>query len=359
MGNIGEPMTNPTVPPVGTAGTGYATTINAFLTEVKQRLEDPVPLSSVSITALDMANSPIQNVEYLSFAETAILPDEPAGSIWFYDGEFYMITSTGSVKVTDGLTLNVAANGGITGDYGGGNPAQLRFIDVDETYFFYDDFAGGAWARAWARSFDVASGATGANRVRIQFAGGADYDMTLPAVLPADQSLLQMSTAGVVTASNTIAEPITATDFRYTTDQAVYFPGSAFNNITAGSHTEIVAASGARVGWTINSTSERLWLPLPTRVGDVITNYTVFWDKQTASPNQVKSQIWRREIASTSLESIQGVEGTFGGAAGYRTTGDNTMNVTVLDGYVYYITVWAPDAIGDRLLGAALTTTRP
>lgn len=205
MGDIGTPMTSGTVPAVGTSGTGYATTINAFLTEAKGRLEAKVPFSSLLVGTLDMANNAIQNVSNLLLYPGSGVPSTPTGSIQRYNNDLYWVSASGAVQITSGASLNSAGIGGITGDYGGANPAQFRFVDVDQTYYAYDDFGGAAWAYIQGRGMQITAGLTSLVRVRIQWAGSSSYDITLPASLPASQSLMQMDASGNVTASNTLA----------------------------------------------------------------------------------------------------------------------------------------------------------
>jgi hypothetical protein len=209
MGDIGSVMTDRTIPAVGSSGTAYATSITAFLTEVRQRLEDSIPLSSLEMSALDMANNEITNVNYLRLYEQDDAPTTPVGSLQRYGDNLYWISASGAVQLTDGADINVAGTGGITGDYGLG-PEQLRYVDADSTFYAYADFAGGEWARVWARSFDVAGDATGTERIRITWAGtGSSYTLTLPAAVPAALSLLQMDTSGNVLASNAAVTAIT------------------------------------------------------------------------------------------------------------------------------------------------------
>lgn len=326
MGNIGEPMTYPTVPPVGTTGTSYASTINEFLGEVKQRLEDPVPLSSINIETLDMANSPVQNVEYLSFSESAELPEEPAGSIWFYDGEFYMVTSTGAVQITDGLTLNIAGVGGITGDYGGANPAQLRFVDADQEYYFYDNYGTGAWGRAWARTFDVAGGATSANRVRLAYAGTVDQTITLPAVA-ADagaQSLITTDGTGALAFATAQA------NLYFTEDQTATIPATHWFQ-PAATHTP------AHNMWVVAAGATYIWAPIQLPVGALVTAIRVKAQKNTSGSDT---------IGATTIRSLNGTDSAPTGtvslsnadnAPGDVTLDSGAMEMPIEATYAYHI----------------------
>lgn len=202
MSTIGDPMTS-TIPAVGNSGTAYATDVNTFLAEVQTRLETPLAMSSLLATELDMANNPVTNAEYvLLYPNTGTIP---TSSLFSSDGNLWWQSSSGPAQLTVGSTLNAAALGGITGDYGGANPAQLRYVDADTIYYFYDSFAGLAWAGIKALTVDIAAGSTSTFRARLAFGGAASYTLTLPAAVPAVTSLVQMSNAGALTASNALA----------------------------------------------------------------------------------------------------------------------------------------------------------
>jgi hypothetical protein len=265
MGNIGDPMTSGTIPAVGTAGTGYASTINAFLTEVKQRLEAKVPLSSVLISTLDMANNAIQNVSTLSLYPQSSTPSAPTNSLQSFGGNLYWVSTSGAVKITDGTTINAAGIGGITGDYGGSNPAQFRFVDASQTYFAYDDFGAGAWARLQGLTMDIAGGATSLVRIRLAWAGAGSYTWTFPASLPATQKLLQISAAGAVTASGVLA-----------TDESITLSGTGrvlTGNRSVACGFELVSSvSGGTLGvshpsdlptWTTSGASVTFYVAIP------------------------------------------------------------------------------------------------
>lgn len=203
MANIGDPVTQP-IPTVGTTGTAYATQINAFLTEVKTRFEAKIPMASILIGTLDMTNNGITNAQYLKLQAQAASPTSPTGSLQNFGGDLFWISPIGPFQITVGGALNAAALAGITGDYGGANPAQFRFVDVDQEYYAYDDFAGGAWAYITALGMDIRGGATSAFRARTLYAGTVNYTTTLPPTLPGSQVLMQWTAAGQQTLSNTL-----------------------------------------------------------------------------------------------------------------------------------------------------------
>src|SRR5688572_8381206 len=102
---IGDPITQP-IPPVGTSGTQYATEVNEFLEEVKERLEDQIPVSALLPGPLDMLNNPIDNVQYVHLYEQGVTPVTPSGSLQRFNGDLWWISLSGAVQITDGAAVN-------------------------------------------------------------------------------------------------------------------------------------------------------------------------------------------------------------------------------------------------------------
>lgn len=201
---IGDDIVPP-IPAVGTSGTSYASQLVAFLQEVKSRLEAPVPLTSILVSLLDMANNAIANLQYASFYEQDDAPTTPIGSLQNYQGNLWWVSDAGAAQLTSGNSLNAASIGGIDGDYGGVNPASFRFSDADEAYYAYDDFGALEWAHMGARTFDVYGDIDSTTRVRVSAASGTDnYTITFADALPASQVLVQMEADGDLVYSNTL-----------------------------------------------------------------------------------------------------------------------------------------------------------
>lgn len=202
MGNIGSPMPG-SIPAVGTPGTGYAVSLDTFLTEVKARLESDVPLASLQAGTFDLSNNPVVNVEYLGLYTQLATPTTPVGSLQSFGGDLWWINTGGAVQITSGTTINSAAVKGLTGDYGTG-AEQLRYITANTEYYTYSNFGTGTYAYLWTRGLDIAGAATGSNRVRVLNSGG-NYTLTLPTAVPGSTSLVQMDNSGNLTATNTLA----------------------------------------------------------------------------------------------------------------------------------------------------------
>lgn len=316
MPNIGDPM-DP-IPAVGSSGTAYATEINEFLTEVKDRLEAEVPRSSLADGNLDMNSYPVQNASYLGLENQVSAPTTPSNSFQAYGGDVYWINTGGAVQLTSGTSLNTALLGGITGDYGGANPAQFRFVDADQEFYAYDDYAGGAWARVWAKNFDIAAGASSSNRVRLAYATAASYTLTLPAT-PVSDAVLQMNSSGTVTASNTLTQNLTVPDLKLSSNREMAIPSSMW--VDSGStHTKSIPA-----GWTLANNITPIVVPVPLDAGDQIVSIVVYCNKSSSAANTVSARVDEYNTA--------GVQTTAIGSAGVTATG--LQPITISSGLPY------------------------
>jgi hypothetical protein len=201
---IGDPITEP-IPAVGEAGTGYATKLVNFISEVKTRLESQVPLTSLLAGLFDLSNNAVANASYVSLYEQVSVPSTPVGSLQRYGGEVYYVSPSGAVRITNGGVLDIAATGGITGDYAA--PAEFKYVLADTEFYAYSNQTAGPkeWAYVGARAFDIYGTLTSTTRVRIAWAGGSSYTLTLPTAVPGAQALVHMSAAGQLTASNSLA----------------------------------------------------------------------------------------------------------------------------------------------------------
>lgn len=197
------------VPSVGSASWGGP--LNNILTELINRTSTPVPLTSLSGGNFDLNNTYIDDIKYVKFQDQT--PTSPAaspiGRIEYYNNNFYMVTASGAIQVTSGAGLNFTAVGGIGGDYGGANPASVRFVDASTRYDFYDDYAGAIWAYIRGRGVDIAAGATSAQYARIAYGGAGTLTFTLPPTIPGSaDSMLQIDSTGAIT-HNTASNPVT------------------------------------------------------------------------------------------------------------------------------------------------------
>jgi hypothetical protein len=130
------------------------------------------------------------------------------------DSELHFLdASARNIKITNAGVLNVSIVGGIGGDYSSVG-ALFSFDDATDSYWAQQQGSPRPWARLRVGDVDIyQTAASITNRVRLKSpaALGASYDVTWPAAVPGSTSAMQMSSAGVLTVSNTFANAITLT----------------------------------------------------------------------------------------------------------------------------------------------------
>lgn len=300
-----------------------------------------------------------------------------AGALFLSDGtsgttanELYWRTTGGTnVQLTSGASLNVTAFvGGIGGDYSSIS-ALVDYDDASDTYRFRQQTSAGVRQFAKMSAADVrlfeyfAAGASPvpSNSVTLKSpaALAASYSVTWPAAVPGAAAFLQMSTAGVLSASNTIAQSVTATDFRHTTAQTLLVHGSAAQVGNGVGHARI-NSGGYSPGFTTAATTARIQYPVQIQAGCVITGYKVFANKSTSSATTLFANISHTQgTTGTSVTDGSGSSNA-GNAPGSITLSETGLSVTVAANQAYFVEV-SPSGGGtaDLLYHVEITFTRP
>lgn len=296
MGNIGDPIT-PSVPVVGAPGPGYATDINAILTELVARMSVKVPLSSISANStLNLAGSPLINAGYVTLTDLLSSPGAtPTNRLTAFGGNLYYVGPSGVCQITVGTQLNAAAIGGITGDYTSAGPMQFRYNTANTRYDAYANFGTNTWAYVRGLGFDIAGGATSSVYARLLFTGSSTISFTLPASLPAANQLLSVDNTGAITAGTTTALAVNNSIVLSGTGRFKH--GTATINKALTNADALVIAgslftSGSTIGVGLNaSSSANIKLPeLPTYAR--ITAVSVAFDS-AANRNDCTGQLFR------------------------------------------------------------------
>lgn len=200
-----------TLPAVGSSGPQYATDMNSILTDIMTRLSSKIPLSSLLVTTdLSLAGFNLTNATSLGMVNvsgTGFATAVPR--VMVVNGNLTYVGPSGAVQMTSGTNLNAAGLAGITGDYGGANPAQFRYDSANTRYDAFANQGTGQWAYARALGFDIAAGTTSSVRARLAYLGGSNVTYTLPTAPPASvQTLVQMDTSGNMSVSNSLASGV-------------------------------------------------------------------------------------------------------------------------------------------------------
>lgn len=229
----GSPL-NLDLPTIVDAPTVIVTKLIDALNVVKTDLEAKVIPSEIDwVSTMDARVQPLINVSYLHLSQGA---STTAGSIYYLDGEMWMVTQAGAVKVTQGGLLNTGATG--TVDYGGSATARITYNTLANEFRGTQDI--GIWATWAGASF------------KIQGSGGGYINLTAAAAVtgptskvftnpPAGQSYLVEDASGNVT-------PVTTIPFASTHSANITLSGGArikHGNLTAPVSLFDFASSGS------------------------------------------------------------------------------------------------------------------
>jgi hypothetical protein len=207
----------PVVGPSGTAGPTYANMNNAAITLVDSH--DHTTGKGVKVTPAGINVN--QNFSFSGFGITSLnyakLVDNTVNvsdftSVFAKNGDLYWFNAAGNaVQITSGSTVNVSSAGGIGGDYTT-STASVTYSDTTKTYTFTQspgitgDIAGG--------SLYIYENISSGKYAKFQVPAGlaANYNLTLPAALPAVKSILALSASGTVSADGDTLLPKSTLD---------------------------------------------------------------------------------------------------------------------------------------------------
>jgi hypothetical protein len=212
MGNIGDPITT-SIPVVGSSGPFYAADYNTIMTEVVARLTSKIPYSSLlSSSSFDLNGQSIFNASFITFLSTGVIPGpSPVNRIVVYSGDLWFVSPSGAVQITSGAAIAAASVGGIEGDYGGPNPAKLRYNAVGQRFEAYHNYSTNVWAKYRGLGIDIAAGNTSPNMAQLRYSGASTLTFTFPSTLPAvaNKSVLTISDTGDIETNAVLTTDIT------------------------------------------------------------------------------------------------------------------------------------------------------
>lgn len=174
-----------------------------------------IPAGGLNITTdLTFAGTAaLTNAKAVNFTAQASYTTNKSLFVLSADNELYWRSNAGvNVKITSGAGLNMSLVGGITGDYAAAS-ASFYYDQANLTYRALQAAPlPNVWAAVACGNLDLYEKASGiSTRVRLQSpaALGASYALTFPAAVPGSTQLAQVSSAGVITFSNTVTNAAT------------------------------------------------------------------------------------------------------------------------------------------------------
>lgn len=259
-----------------------------------------VPIAGISVDDdLDMAGFSVSNTISVDF--TPVSPLNTGSTRIFVssaDDELYWRTAGGTnVKLTDGNSINTTLVGGIVGDYSS-TGAEVAYDDSNQQYTFKD---GSTPTKKWMRlasgpvriyEFDTTENVYVEHAVAAALA--SSYTVTWPAALPGGPRAIQISSAGVVSFSNTFDE-ITAPDFLFSSAHQLHLPSSSAVDFNA-THTRQTAASGAFVKILIAASANPVVWPIQLPNRSQIVSWSIRVTKNTDNTNTIAGRLFKYEF---------------------------------------------------------------
>lgn len=252
-----------------------------------------IPVSALNINAdIALSTFALTQVKAVGFSAVAASTVAALSRALFVntaDNELYWKTSGGVlVQLTSGTSLNAALLGGITGAGYGTGGVEINYVSGSTLY----NFLRAANHRAFIDSSDIrlfqgTSGVTTAVRIRSPNSLAASYDWIFPTALPGATSLLQLSSGGQVTASNTPPTLASLTVTGLITANGGLTAASGQNVTISGAglykrganvrhiHPVHGIASGGTLqlsGWVSSASSQNLDVPITVNEGERITS---------------------------------------------------------------------------------------
>lgn len=276
-------------------------------------ITDKATPAALDLTSdLSLAGNKLTNVSALTLAAGTV--PSAAGSIYYSGGEFYCKDATGTIKLTNVGTINVAGVGGIGGDYSGSN-ATLNYDLASEEYRLKSDSTHYADVKCDDLLL-MEPGASPVDAVRITAqAMASGYTLTLPATLPSVQKILQLDTSGNVLTDNTGLDDLTLSNNKNVTL-------SGTGKIKHGSRTITLPLYGHSWSVAAGTVSTTAGVPKSSISASATAYYPL--NLQLDTDKTITSVL----IGSTSSGALSGATFTLVTSAGGASPGFTTTGVT-------------------------------
>lgn len=334
-----------------------------------------VPITSAAINidaALTFAGFAATNLKGTSFTPQSSSPGLNYVWVKTSDNELYFSDELArDVKLTSNGAVNIAAVGGIVGDYASA-AAAFYYDNAAKSYLALQAApAPNVWASVSAGEVDIYEKASGiATRVRLASpaALAASYQVTFPAALPGSTLLTQVSSTGVMTWSNTIVNAVTfSDDVTLAANQNLTLSGTGeykhgdrvmTRDLSNANFDGSIVFLWVPASFYANSTAAgSAYMSLPLLVGDRVKTITARIYGNSAVAITVRLVVL--DGSGSTVTNGGGVAGTVPGAAWTTSpTTDGALNHTVAANQSVYAFI-SVDATGARVQTISVTYDHP
>ncbi len=331
-----------------TEGNGVPITVQAL------NIDDDLDLGGFALVDVDRVQLNAQAFNPSGAAFAGSLVQTSTGGLGYING-------AGSfVSIVVGAAVDTTASGSITGDYGTSN-AELRYTDSSQTYSFFSNASTDEAGIIEAGPVKIRTTTAGATNF-VTLASpvlAASYTLTFPTAAPASTSVVQMSSAGVLTATNTIANALTVQgDVTLSSNQSVTVQGTG--SYKRGNKVRHIAATSGFGNGVFTETRVQadgtvgvLYIPVQVDEGERFTSVAILVDPAGAG---VMTIILQRVTPPTTVTTVAS-SSTSGSAQQTITFSGLTETVTSSTNYYQIRVTFA--ASGDQVYNAMVTTDIP
>jgi hypothetical protein len=325
--------------------------------------------AALSINAdLTFAGFAATNLKAIVFTAQASYATSKALWVNSANDDLYYRRAGTDYRLTLNGALNVAIAGGIAGDYAAAS-ASLYYDDAAEAYRFLEAApAPNDWSRVLCGDLDLYEHASGiANRVRLSSpaALAASYALTFPAAVPGSTQLVQVSSAGVMTFSNTIVNDITMTAGEHITlsgggeikhgDRVLLV--SPYEFVSDGTFTVGSAVTFADSGYIVSGAAARCAIPVKLTAGDRIKSFT-FARYGDGAADLTAVEVWRFDKDGAVTDITAAATSVTNPIAAWNDTVVDITDTTLTAGDCVYIRFTA-NAANIRIGTIRVTYDRP
>ncbi len=262
------------------------------------------------------------------------------------DNELYWRSNAGTnVKLTNGASINTSLVGGIVGDYASVG-AALEYDDANDRYTFKQQstFPWAKVACGGVQIFEFNTTESVSVNLVCPAALAGSYSIELPTALPGSTLLWQITSAGVVTFSNTIVNSIVMTantditvsgtgEFRHG-DREITQSGLALPIV--GTYAASVVSSA--VVHTLQTTTGVVYIEIRgLKIGDRLKSIKLF----ATAANEPTLEIWNQEAGASSSKAYTSSGGPITSNNSITLTLNAAINITAALGEMVFLAITA------------------
>lgn len=205
----GNPL-NLVYPTVGEATSTAVAKLIAMFQVLQADIEAKILPSEFSWTSdLTAQGHSLSNLSKIQLDNLASAAGLPTGTVYMQSGDIFVQTASGAVRLTLNGQINASGLGGISGDFGGSNPARVTYTDLTDTYTFTADTND--YSELECQSVKLRNNGNWTT-VKADPATSTAQAWTLGAQNTSGIALLRQSNTGIVQSTGTVTEPITMSE---------------------------------------------------------------------------------------------------------------------------------------------------